>query len=126
MNLKNLLNGFVHGFFIDDPTLQYVLLMLIKFGLIYIVFRKKKLLKSWICISICTYFFCGILIDVMCIMSIEKILPKIQIYFLFGSFKLMDLVGYFVIVLIATTVIFQIIIDIFSEIKQINCCKKNN
>jgi hypothetical protein len=39
VNLKNLLNGSVHGFFIDDPSLQYPLLILIKVGLIYIVLK---------------------------------------------------------------------------------------
>jgi hypothetical protein len=112
VNLKNLSNGFVHGFLIDNTIFQYVLLILIKLGLIYIVLKKKKLLKPWVRFSACVYFVCGILIDVMCLLSTEQKLPNTEFYFIFKSFKLVDVIGYFLIGLTASTVGLQIIMDI--------------
>ena len=101
----------MHGFFINDPNLQYILLILIKVGLIFIVLKNQKLLKSWIRVSVCLYFLCGILIDVMCLQSIEHKLPQTEINFFFTSVKLVDLIGYTLIGLTAATVVFQIIIE---------------
>ena len=80
-HVRTLLYGFVHGFFINFPSIQYVLLILIKILLICILIRKKRLVRSF-SISVCIflYYFAGILIDLLCFLSKNSLMPQLLLH----------------------------------------------
>lgn len=78
-HIKTLLYGFVHGFFINFPNVQYISLILIKTYLIFIVFDKNKIIKGKMvgCSLVVIYYSAGIIMDILCMLSKNLTIPDL-------------------------------------------------
>ncbi len=80
-HIKNLIYGFIHGYFLDNTLLQYILLIIVKLVLIFFVLKKPNIKKKKIFIILTiTYFIVGIIIDLLCILSKHNLRKKLRNY----------------------------------------------
>ena len=74
--IKCVLYGFIHGYFIDQNELQYILLIIVKIWLLVINVRWSFLFEHKVlCVTSFIYYFAGVIIDSLCLMDKIGIIP---------------------------------------------------
>lgn len=116
---KNILNAFIHGYFLGHTTLQYSLLILVKIYVI-ILLLKVNFFPDKKCINYFVFMYCfiGILIDIFCLMSKNKCIPQMLLGYGNNEYKYASEIQLALIISMCSLVIMMIVMDSFFEIRN--------
>jgi hypothetical protein len=116
---KNILNAFIHGYFLGHTTLQYSLLILVKICII-IVLLKVNFFPDKKCINhfVLMYSLIGILIDVLCLMSKNQCIPQMLLGYGNSEYNYVSEIQLALIISMCSLVIMMILVDSFFELRS--------
>lgn len=121
-HLKSLMYGFVHGFFIYEPLIQYALLISIKIYFMAVTLREKTVIRNNLMrYIIFTYFFTGMWMDMLCLFSKMLFIPKSFLTNIVNDYNLVNILELVCISIITLTLILQIAIEIYFDFRNTFC-----
>lgn len=117
--IKCILYGFIHGYFINQNEVQYILLILVKVFLISVIVKRKQYFKHRVfSVLKLLYFVMGIGVDVLCLISKMQMIPKSMVNDVSGSFSTISIIEITIMSILLMTVFLYVLVEIFFGLKN--------
>ena len=122
--IKCVLYGFIHGFFIDQNELQYILLIVVKIWLLVVNVRWSCLFEHEVlCVTSFLYYFAGVIIDTLCLMDNTGIIPEGLFKTMFNKYSGLNLAEFILLVVLVGTILTGVLFQFFRDLRMSLCPK---